>query len=190
MAKKNLVIATMDGREIDLEKFNSFRDIAPGIKIKKALIKDGLFLNVEYNEKTASGNNKVKKDCTPPIHDDLKAEFAKLDEHLATICEQFDSVGNIDVDNTSCKGFAIGGEGESEGVTLIGTRKMDDGKVVNLVSPFTNYGDDYGSISELSKIVDGCVSETKQYLFEGKFRPDNQGSLFEDELNDMAEEEL
>lgn len=58
------------------------------ITIKKAKIKDSLFLEVEYSEQQEDGVNSVKKDCTAPVHDDLKLAFKKLNIHLALLCHQ------------------------------------------------------------------------------------------------------
>ena len=48
-------------------------------------MKDGMFLNVEYNELQKDGTNNVKKDCTAPIHADLRSAFRKLNVHLALL---------------------------------------------------------------------------------------------------------
>ncbi len=157
------------------------RDPMPSVEITKAQIKDGLFLNVSYSESTASGSNEVSKKCTAPIHDDLRDAFKKLDDHLATICGQYDEAGSIDVDNVSCRGFAVGGSGDHQGVTLIGTRSLTDEKIVNLTSPFTKWSDDYGQIARLRTIVNNCSRECKLYLFEGKQKPQDQKSLFDDQ---------
>jgi hypothetical protein len=58
------------------------------ITIKKAKIKNELFLEVEYSEKLNDGTNTVKKECTAPVHDDLKLAFKRLNVHLALLCEQ------------------------------------------------------------------------------------------------------
>lgn len=185
--------------------------------IKKASIKDGMFLNVEYSESMNDGFNKVKKDCTAPIHDDLRRAFVKLNIHLALLCHQaiennkkaakaFSVKINDDEEEVvinpdeefrlddynlevarsiSCVGFSIGGDGGHEGVTLIGSRTLANGKVLNLVSPFQKWSDDnynYAHSFELSEIIEECKGEVAAYLFEGKHAPDKQMTLaFEEE---------
>ncbi len=184
MAKTKLTISANGGPEIEMDIDKIYKEIAdpmPSVDITKAQIKDGLFLNVSYSESTSSGSNDVTKKCTAPIHDDLRDAFAKLDDHLATICGQYDEAGSIDIDNVSCRGFAVGGSGDHQGVTLMGTRSLTDEKVVNLVSPFTKWSDDYGMIARLRTIVNNCSRECKLYLFEGKQKPTDQKSLFDDQ---------
>lgn len=186
MSKKTGIEKT-EGNTIvinDVEAFSKHLDkVTKGIKvesntaiaIKKAKIKDNMFLDVEYSEKTSDGENKVTKSCTAPVHDDLKHEFAKLDQHLGNICEQYDRDGNITPDIISCKGFTIGGAGDNEGVCLLGLRHLDSSKVLNLTAPFTKWEDqDYENISELSQIIEACKHEVKLYLFEGKHQPEAQ----------------
>jgi hypothetical protein len=150
------------------------------IQLKKAKIKDGLFLEVEYSETIADGTNTVKKDCTAPVHDDLKNAFSKLDGHLQDLCEQNDEC--------TCKGFSIGGSGDHEGVVLIGSRDIKLG-TLNLVSPFAKWDCDYEEISDLSEAIEGCKHEVKLYLFEGKHKPEAQQELPFDESTTSTEEE-
>lgn len=147
------------------------------IQLKKAKIKDSLFLEVEYSESIADGTNTVKKDCTAPVHDDLKNAFSKLDDHLCGLCYQYNSISELDIENTKAKGFTIGGSGDNEGVVLIGSRDLDDGSVLNLVSPFKKWDSDYEEISELSEAIETCKHEVKLYLFEAKHKPEAQQEL-------------
>lgn len=153
----------------------------PGIKIKKASIKDGLFLDVEYDETLADSAATVKKSCKAPIHDDLKNAFSKMDVHLCTLSEQYDEGGHTDDGNVTAKGFVIGGSGDHEGVTIIGGRNVDAG-YLNLVAPFTKWDSDYEYISELGEIVEECKNEVMLYLFENKHQPEAQLEMeFENE---------
>ncbi len=186
------------------------------ITIKKAKIKNNLFLEVEYSEKQKDGTNTVKKDCTAPVHDDLKLAFKKLVPHLAVVCGQTHIASGksatsvaiafpeeelkwqLDPDENFAftlggwelvskhfiVGFSIGGSGDSEGVTLTGYRELKNEKVLNLVSPFTKWDDDYELASELGEVIEECKSEVKKYLFEGKHQPDVQGDLFAQEDQD------
>jgi hypothetical protein len=188
MGKKTVIEAGTIDEMAERLKSVTPRDPAPGVTIKKATIKDGLFLAVKFEENTPSGTNSVSKDCTAPIHDDLRKAFQGLDEHLAEICHQYNETGAIDTENISCNGVAFGGgNGDSGGVTLIGSRHLDDGNVVNLTSPFKKYSDGYSGMAELNELTDNAIREIKLYLFEGKQKPQEQQSLFEGEQQTEGE---
>jgi hypothetical protein len=57
-------------------------------EIKKAKLKDSLFLEVEYSERTEEGGRNVKEDRTAPVHDDLKKLYRRLTIHLGLLCQQ------------------------------------------------------------------------------------------------------
>lgn len=183
-----------------------------GIQIKKAKIKSHIFLEAEYSEPILDGVTQVKKDCTAPVHDDLKKAFRRLDIHLAFLCEQAkpstdkkalsitaafpddETVTRLDpgeefrcllpdwhiINNTTCSGFSVGGNGETEGVSLFGVRVLSNGKKINIVTPFTKWADDYQFVGELIELIEECKAEVYSYLFENKHQPDNQPSLFEE----------
>ncbi len=182
MKTKNTGIKSVEGNTVvinDIDAYNDhLKDVAKSyehtdtITIKKAKIKNEV-LEVEYTEEMADGTNTVKKECTALVHNDLKNSFLKLDEHLSTLCEQYS-------DAVSCNGFSIGGHDEYEGVTLIGRRELANKRVLNLVSPFQKWEDEfapYKSISDLKAIIEGCKQEVEKYLFEGKHKPDAQQEL-------------
>jgi hypothetical protein len=161
MGKKTVIEAGTIDEMAERLKSVTPRDPAPGVTIKKATIKDGLFLAVKFEENTPSGTNSVSKDCTAPIHDDLRKAFQGLDEHLAEICHQYNETGAIDTENISCNGVAFGGgNGDSGGVTLIGSRHLDDGNVVNLTSPFKKYSDGYSGMAELNELTDTASAKS------------------------------
>ncbi len=174
------------------------------VTIKKAKLKDDLFLEAEYSEVVKDGSNTVKKDCTAPVHDDLKAAFRKLDIHLGILCQQcvLDQEGieweitednlDMDVKNITCRGFTIGGSGDSEGVTLIGFRILSNDKILNLVSPFQKWDDinaPYEFVNELGEIIEECKHEVKEYLFNDKHAPEAQLDLFEQDSQDNGEKD-
>lgn len=63
---------TINNLPADLYNPNSM-----AITIKKAKIKDNLFLEAEYSEQVQDGTNLVKKDCTAPVHDDMHGHLAR-----------------------------------------------------------------------------------------------------------------
>lgn len=149
--------------------------------INKASLKDGLFLKGDYDERIKDATRNMKFDDSNPVHDDLKAVFDGLGEHLRKLCEQpVDFEGE---DTYTCTGFSIGGSGGSEGVTLIGFRELSESRTLNLVSPFLKWEDDnynYQDTDELSELIEAGKHEVKAYLFEGKYAPKKQYSLFDE----------
>jgi hypothetical protein len=149
-----------------------------GNDIRKAKIKNEIFLEVEYSEMIKDGTNTVKKDCTAPIHNDLKAAFQKLDVHLTAIAQQYNSSGEFDFENVTCTGFSVGGNGE--GVKLFGTRKLDPGGAFNFLSPFHKWDAEtveYDGRDGLRGAIAAAKAEVTKYLFEGKHQPDAQIKL-------------
>lgn len=146
--------------------------------IKKAKLKSRS-LEVELDEKIqieeSTITNEVIKKCVSLAHDDLLAALDNLKKHMVKICdfkkselittqtiEEFD--GDLLPDYT-ITGFSIGGNEDSEGVTLIGNRKFDNGKVLNIVTPFTKYdADEYEFALELAADIQRCVYEVEEYL--------------------------
>lgn len=165
------------------------------VKIKKAKIKDELFLDVEYTEILPGHSKKdTKLSCTVPVHQDLKDKFSILNKHLAVLCDELDLPGKVKVledwnpeelQGFEVKSFSIGGNDEDEGCTLSG---MKDGKygTVNLNTPFQKWEtSEYKFIGNLSADIEACIYEVEQYLFEGKRAPEKQLEMAfgEDEEN-------
>lgn len=150
------------------------------VKIKKAKIKDDLFLEVEYVETLPHHSKKdTKLSCTVPIHDDLKASFERLHKHLAIICDEVKTPtkGKYDQEDYpgfSVRGFSIGGNDENEGITISGSKEGQYG-TVNLNTPFTKFDtSDYPFASQLGEDVQLALNEIDLYLFEGKKAPERQ----------------
>ena len=150
------------------------------VKIKKAKIKDDLFLDVEFTEELPGHSKKdTKLSCTVPVHDDLKHAFHRLHVHLAVLCDEVklskkDDVQSVSFDGFGVRSFSISGNDENEGVTISGWK---DGKygTVNLNTPFAKWeGSDYPFSNELAEQVQHAVYEVEQYLFEGKRAPERQ----------------
>jgi hypothetical protein len=131
-------------------------------------------------------------------HPDLLHAFELLRGHLAIICSQLDGkkpdLQKIEHDELfmalfKVTGVSIGGSGESEGVTLVGNKKIKRGQL-NLVSSFTKYYDEndlYEYADELMHLVNHVVDEANLYV-DGKIAPDAQGKLeFDSSKNDEPE---
>jgi hypothetical protein len=165
------------------------------VKIKKAKIKDELFLEVEFTEELPGHSKKeTKLSCTVPIHDDLKHSFQVLHKHLAILCDEvkvkgksFENFHHEDLAQFKVYGFSISGSEENERVTISGCK---DGKygVVNLNSPTTKYDDnEYLFIDELAEHIQTCLYEVEEYLFNGKRAPDRQLEMAFDDPDENAE---
>lgn len=162
------------------------------VRIKKAKIKDDLFLDVEYTEDLPGHSKKdTKLSCTVPVHDDLKTAFERLHVHLALLCDETkwnkkDDINTINVPGFTVRGFGISGNEENEGVTISGFKEGKYGNV-NLNTPFTKWEDpEYPYTSELSEHVQAAVYEVEQYLFEGKRAPERQLAM---DFGEEAEQE-
>ncbi len=169
------------------------------VKIKKAKIKDDIFLEVEYTEDLPGHSKKdTKLTCTVPIHDDLKNSFRKLDKHLAILCDEIELPAKVkdleqwqpdELESFGVKGFTVSGNDENAGCTLSGYKNGKYG-VVNLNTPFQKYEtSDYKHIDVLSADIEECVYEVEQYLFEGKKAPERQLAMEFGEEENQTEQE-
>lgn len=163
-------------------------------KIKKAKIKDDLFLEVEYVEELPGHSKKdTKLSCTVPVHDDLKLSFQKLHKHMAILCDEVAAPKKnqfevAEFQEFHVRGFAISGTEENEGVTISGWKEGKYGDV-NLNTPFTKYEDsEYPFVSDLGADMQRALYEVEQYLFNGKRAPEKQLDMFagqDDEFGDL-----
>ena len=162
------------------------------VKIRKAKIKDELFLEGEFTE-TLPGHSKKdsKFSCTVPVHQDLIDAFAKLPKHLAILCDGLIVPGKVkhledwndeELVKFTVKGFSIGGNEESESVSLSGAKEGSYG-LINLNTPSQKWeGSEYHHIGSLGSDINACIYEVEQYLFEGKKAPERQMEIeFEEE---------
>lgn len=165
------------------KKESAAPDMKEGIRFKKAMIVNDLFLSVQYDEELPGhSKNKLKNECTVPVHDDLKTAFARLHRHLALLCSMRDlpvkkQFYKTTFEEFTVTGFTIGGNDDSTGVCVIG---FVDGAYgpVNLTTPLCKYtGEDYPFVNELSEDVIACEYEIDQYLFKGKKAPEVQLSM-------------
>ncbi len=152
------------------------------VEIKKAKIKTKLFIEAEYTELLGNGvNNKVNFNSNNVVHADLKAAFDDLNETLAIMCEQYEKEKK-EIGDVTFTGFVLGGIGDSAGVTLIGHRKLQNGKILNLISPFVTYDE-----LDIRDEINTCIEEVYKYIFEGKHQPSDQ---MEFDFEENYEEEI
>jgi len=162
------------------------------ITIKQASIKNSLFLAYKYDQYVKNAKKSASESSDAPIHDDLRNAFSALIPHFAFICEEIkesdcrDRLDSPDDDlpeehfllKYKVQGFTIGGQGDSEGVTISGSKKLESGKYLNLNTPFLKFEDyqDYPFMAELRESIDILKSEVYEYL-EGKQAPPKQQEM-------------
>lgn len=150
------------------------------VKIKKAKIKEDLFLEVEYSEELPGHSRKdTKLSCTVPVHDDMKTAFSKLHVHLAVLCDEVKlpkpaAFAESAFPDFTVRGFSIGGNDDNVGASINGSKEGKYG-IVNLNSPFQKYANsEYPFVSEFAEDIHACENEVLLYLFEGKRAPETQ----------------
>lgn len=132
------------------------------------------------------------------VHPNLTHSLSLLRSHLAILCSQLDGrdedLKEIEddekfLDNFNVTGLSVGGSGEHEGVTLVGSRKIKRG-VINLVTPFMKFEDPnnpYEFQTELNYLTNHTIDEFDQYI-DGKIAPNAQQELpFDGEDNSDLE---
>jgi hypothetical protein len=144
------------------------------IEIKKAKIKNRLFLSYEYVAKENNVENKIKQDSDAPIHDDLQITFDALIPHLVHICEEevIKSVSELEIERLLPKykvtEVTISGSDDTEGVVISGYKTLASEKTVNFNTPFQKYSDEnYPFASKLYESVGLLRTEVLAYM-EGK----------------------
>ena len=139
-------------------------------------------LNVVYNERFSEANytNVINKSCDQIIHSDLREAFSRLKLHLVVLCEQPEA-SNINKDSFTSPGYAetlenyiiTGYANDSvdgvSGITIMGAKLLQSGKVVDLKILVPLLDADYPYYEELSIDAAACDAEVESYLFEEKW---------------------
>lgn len=151
------------------------------IEIKKSAIKKDR-LNVVYNERFPEANytNVVNKNCDQIVHNDLKEAFNRLKLHLVVLCEQpeaklvtklsFSSPGFTEtINNYVISGYSNDSVDGIAGITIMGAKLLQSGKVVDLkiFVPFED--EEYPFSDELRIDAAACDAEVEYYIFEEKW---------------------
>lgn len=150
-------------------------------EIKKAVIKKDR-LNVVYNERFTEVNytNAVTKNCDQIVHHDLKEAFSRLKLHLVVLCEQpeakvvtkfsFSSPGFAEtINNYVITGYANDSIDGVSGITIMGAKLLQSGKMVDLKIFVPLLDEQYPYYEELSIDAAACEAEVEEYLFEEKW---------------------
>lgn len=150
-------------------------------EIKKAVIKKDR-MNVVYNERFSEANytNVINKSCDQIVHSDLKETFSRLKLHLVVLCEQpeaaninkgsFTSPGYAEtLNNYIITGYANDSVDGVSGITIMGSKLLQSGKVVDLKIFVPLLDEQYPYYEELSIDAAACDAEVDAYLFEEKW---------------------
>lgn len=167
-------------------------------EIKKAVIKKDR-LNVVYNERFSEANytNVINKSCDQIVHSDLKETFSRLKLHLVVLCEQpeaaninkgsFTSPGYAEIlNNYIITGYANDSVDGVSGITIMGSKLLQSGKVVDLKIFVPLLDEQYPYYEELSIDASACDAEVDAYLFEEKWGIRQERLDFESDEPDDA----
>lgn len=167
-------------------------------EIKKAVIKKDR-LNVVYNERFSEANytNVINKSCDQIVHSDLKETFSRLKLHLVVLCEQpeaaninkgsFTSPGYAEtLNNYIITGYANDSVDGVSGITIMGSKLLQSGKVVDLKIFVPLLDEQYPYYEELSIDASACDAEVDAYLFEEKWGIRQERLDFESDEPDDA----
>ena len=122
----------------------------------------------------------IIKSCDQIIHSDLREAFIRLRLHLVVLCEQPEA-SNINKDSFSSPGYAetlenyiiTGYANDSvdgvSGITIMGSKLLQSGKVVDLKIFVPLLDEQYLYYEELSIDAAACDAEVESYLFEEKW---------------------
>lgn len=145
------------------------------MKVTKIKIKNDTPV-ITYDELHEDGKtSEVQHSGCYLIHEDLKAAMDRLVPHLAVVCDMRESDHlDGDIENYHEETFShihvtavsIAGEGDHEGVCLIGYKKIGK-KTMNITSPFTKFHDEidpYRFSAELVERVQAVQYEACEYL--------------------------
>lgn len=177
---------------------------------------NGNFLKYKYDLTIGDTTDGIKRDGGAIVHPDLKLAYAKMGIHLAVICELIDKDDIKDIDfiplykpetdafdvlpadvrllsekasHFTVHAFFIDGNGEKEGVTLIGNMRLSTGDFVELKAPPVKWtSSSYKFLQELVVLTDELKDEVQKYM-NGKSAPHlvQQEMNFEDDGNEGDE---
>jgi hypothetical protein len=172
------------------------------IVIKKASIRNGLFLNYEFEQKDTDVNNTIKTQSDAPIHEDLHKGFRKLIPHFALITEEISvELAKMAIDDPEEYLFKPFEEAiephlykfhvnefsvlDKKGLNFVSLSRSKTLATKDSISFSTYLVDldnltDYKFVQELSYLVDELKREVLLYM-EGKQAPRKQLEMFSEE---------
>lgn len=127
----------------------------------------------------------VTAKCAWRPHKDFKDLLQELVPHLAYATEQTDKFTTVKkrMEPFKITGYVMG----TDGVTLIGQRRLKNGQVLNLTSFFIKFDDQdvYWNCYELADLITDCNAEAKLYIA-GKRTPPLQQTMDFDQKDGKA----
>lgn len=172
------------------------------IVIKKASIRNGLFLNYEFEQRDTDVNNTIKTQSDAPIHEDLQKAFRKLIPHFAFITEEipeelaklaindpeeylfkpFDEAIEPKLYNFNVHEFAVTDKKGLNFICLSGGKTLASKDFMSFSTYLVDLDSltDYKFVHELSELVDELKREVLLYM-EGKQAPRKQLEMFSEE---------
>ena len=158
------------------------------MEIVKAKVTKDNTLVTTYKDETGTITLEGKNLVT----NDLLNSFSALIPHVAFLAEQKEADGKESLDELpeniesilEVTGFSIGGDGDSQGVTLIAKRFLKSNKVLNLSTPFTMFASEneqYEFQFELQQAIEQCNFEVNEYIFNKKWKVVEQELPFAEE---------
>jgi hypothetical protein len=145
--------------------------------IKKIKLRKDDTLEVEYTNEQGDEISLAGMDL---VHADLKASLAKLNPFLAEIAEQVDSSGAIP--EIKVTGYSRGGSDDHQGAVLVGQRKLEANRILNLVTPFVKFNPDlepYPYCAQMWRAIKSLETEVVAYLKKEKIGGAKQMEIFE-----------
>lgn len=164
----------------------------PGIiKISKIKLTKEKSLEVSYENSNIDTGVVVRFQATSSaiVHKDFEDSLKALAPHLVLLCDlkedrfvdkkKIESTNLVDLNSIVITGVSASGVGEEAGVVLIG-QKIIGTKILNLVTPFLKWEDDYKFSSELGEAVERVMHEAREYMSGRKFTQKQEEIPFEE----------
>lgn len=186
----------------DEENINESIDV-PAREFTKISLRNQIFIDTEFvdNDKDKSGTvvrNPGTKDWNWPIHEDLKAAFARFRAHMIFLCGYVDHKKvKTDIEDFksplleyfTCTSVSL--TAKADGLTISGNRKVGN-KVFNFSAPLGRFDDkDYAFGGDLEAAWENLCKETLAYTTEQKFGEGKQVDiLFNKKEESYSEEAL
>ncbi len=172
------------------------------IVIKKASIRNGLFLNYEFEQRDTDVNNTIKTQSDAPIHEDLQKAFRKLIPHFALITEEIpEELAKSAIEdpeeylfkpleeavepklyNFHVHEFSVVDKKGLNFVSLSGSKTLASKDVIGFSTYLVDLDSltDYKFVQELTDLIDQLKKEVLLYM-EGKQAPRKQLEMFSEE---------
>ncbi|QYS85440.1 hypothetical protein JJC03_09335 [Flavobacterium oreochromis] len=172
------------------------------ITIKKASLRNNMFLNYEFEQKDTEVNNTIKTQSDAPIHEDLANLFRKLIPHFAFITEEIsedlalNAINDPDdylfrplenaiepkLYNFYVTEFCVVDKKGLNFVSLSGGKVLASKDTISFSTYLVDLDslNDYKFVSELSDLIEELKREVLLYM-DGKQAPRKQLEMFDEE---------